>query len=145
MASGGAKWSGLDKFKARLAVIPERQKARMGDTLEASADDLVETMQEHAPKKSGRLAGSIRKEPKGELRVAVKAGGAATTVAARKGHGAYDYALGVEFGHIADPEAATGGGEHVPPKPFFWPTYRAKKKAIKARGAKAFRQAVKEG
>ena len=91
-------------------------------------------MQAAAPRGgTGNLQASIRVEPGTRSRMAalVRAGGSATTQqigtgffsafsAAVRGRGDYDYAIAQEF----------GTSKH-PAQPFFFPTYRAKKRAIR--------------
>jgi HK97 gp10 family phage protein len=48
------------------------------------------------------------------------AGGASTTVAARNGQGNYNYAIGAEFGTSKEPA-----------QPFFWPSYRVRRRAAR--------------
>ena len=60
MASG-TRWTGLEKFKARIAVLPARVKAKMQEALEANADDLVSGMQAVVRVEDGELKASIRK------------------------------------------------------------------------------------
>lgn len=102
----------------------------MENTLQREAEALAAAMKARVPVKTGRLRDSIYAErvktstiagQKGLLEVRVVAGGTLTTVAARQGHGSYDYSRGVEFG-TSDTQA----------EPFFFNTYRARKGQIRA-------------
>jgi HK97 gp10 family phage protein len=90
--------------------------------LNSQADSLVELMDSVAPRgPTGNLIHSIRKIPgKDDTTVRVVAGGYLTV---REGVSSkpYDYSRADEF-----------GTEKMPARPFFWPTYRLRKKKIKA-------------
>lgn len=88
--------------------------------LNAQADALIETMDSVAPKgPTGNLIHSIRKVPgKTDTIVRIVAGGQLTV---REGVSSkpYDYSRADEFGTVK-----------MPAKPFFFPTYRLRKKKI---------------
>jgi HK97 gp10 family phage protein len=108
------------RFKALMALLPAKVKADIQGELEKQGETLVSVMKRAAPVKSGKLRDSVRMEKtKGrELSVSVKAGGPTTTHPVRKGATAqYDYSLATEWG-----TTETGS------QPFFYPSYRLRKK-----------------
>jgi hypothetical protein len=157
-----ARMLNLAAVKARLARLPPAIRKATAGAVAKEADGLAEAVRRAAPKgKTGNLAKSVRVEPgdhEGAMRVVV--GGPLTTkkigartynrfVAIGSGDTAgrvktpggesvvYDYAVGVEHGH------RTPDGKHVPAKPFLYPTYRARKKAMSRRIKAAARRAIK--
>lgn len=130
-----AKTLGLDRIKARIAAMPGAVRTALQAELEAEGDELVTAMQRLVHKRSGELEASIRKEPgERDLQVIVRAGGATTTKPVRKGASAtYDYALAEEFGN-----------KHSSAQPFFFPTYRAKRKAFRRRRTAVAKKAIAE-
>lgn len=132
-----------NRLVRQIQSMPERVRAAAKSAIEQNADELVALQQRLAPRKTGRFASSIRKEPGGnELSVRVKAGGKLTTVAvnsrvsheeAQGGVGGYDYALAQEF-----------GTEHMTANPSFYPAYRSLKKRMRARVSRAVRKALVE-
>lgn len=148
-----AEMKNLDRVLARLQRIPQEVRAAVEAQLEKEADDMLAAIQRVVPVDTGNLRKSIRKE-KGHrpLSWRIRAGGPLTTVKVRKGvrdrdfakaaksggnKGEFDYARGVEFGHLAE------DGTFVPAKPYFWPIYRARKKAIRRRLAAAAKKPLK--
>lgn len=126
----------LEKWKARIARVPQRAKEAAQASLEREADEMVSAMKRAAPaskdRDPGELRDSIRWEPstKRELSVVIVA-----DPTDDKGRG---YGRHVEFGH------RTQDGDHVAASPFFFPTYRARRKAMKRRMQAATKKAVKE-
>lgn len=121
------------RFGTRLKAIPVEIRKNLRAQLKANAEELVAAQRQYAPvddQAGGELRDSIRQKDNStaaRMSRVVRAGGATTTRAVRKGVKAtYDYALGQEF-----------GTENMPANPFFFPPYRAKRKAFKARLAKA--------
>lgn len=113
---------GLDRLKKRLARLPARMKAEVRASLEKSADELVAMQKRLVPVDDGDLRDSIRWEGgRHELSIDVKAGD----------NKAF-YARFVEFGVLARPAS-----------PFFFPAFRASRKRIKGRTARAVRKAVR--
>ena len=102
--------------------------------LDASADSLVTTMKsvvKHGP--TGNLGNSIRKQAGSKPTIVrVMAGGAATT---RKGGGGkpYDYARAVEFGTV-----------HMSAEPFFFPTFRLMRKAMRSSMRRKITKRIKQ-
>jgi hypothetical protein len=121
----------------RMLALPQPVKRRVHAQLEANSKELVEMQQRVVAKDEGDLAASIKYEDisdEGRIAFRVTAGGPTTTREVRAGSGkSYDYANAVEHG-TSDTKA----------KPFFFPSYRAKRKAFKAGTNKAARAGVKE-
>lgn len=110
----------------RFRKLTEELKKEVHDQavaeLNSQADSLVELIESVAPRgPTGNLIHSVRKLPgKVDTTVRVVAGGY-LTVRAGVSSKAYDYSRADEF-----------GTEKMPAKPFFWPTYRLRKKKIVA-------------
>lgn len=126
---------GLDKLKAKFRGMPIKTQVAAKRALDTGADDLIAMQKRLVPVEEGDLRDSIRKEKgRTHLSVNVAAGGAKTTRAVRAGVKAfYDYALAQEFGTT-----------EMPANPFFWPAYRIKRRAIRARISREIRKALKE-
>jgi HK97 gp10 family phage protein len=101
--------------------------------LNAQADGLVTIMKAVVARgKTGKLADTIRKEPgKRETQIRVRAGGSETTE--KSASGSYDYARAVEF-----------GTEKVSAQPFFFPTYRLRKKAMQSAMRRKITKTIKK-
>lgn len=124
-----SKITGLDKLNRRLKRIPATTKDALQVTLNQEADRLVTLQKALAPVDEGDLKDSIRTEPgRHELAVDVVAGGPKTTRPVREGvtSPAFDYAAQAE----AD-------------SPFFFPAWRALRKSIRSRIARAVSKAAK--
>lgn len=126
-------------------------------TLRQEADKLADTMRQRVPVLTGALKASIRTEDvpgkKGNIRI-IAGGVPETRKKVRKGvknddflkaqrsggnKGEFDYARAVEFGHTAQ------DGTHVQAQPFFYGSYRSKKRAIGRRMSTAIRKKIKAG
>jgi hypothetical protein len=144
MASVEMKFVNRTHFLGRLlAVVPEAEK-EIAAANQRSAQAMVDMAKRLAPFISGALHDSIRMAP-GERPGSwiVRAGGTATTKSVRKGVKVfYDYSLGIEFGHKSRP-GGDGAIKTVAKEPFFWPAYRAQKRPMKARVARAMSKAIK--
>lgn len=130
-----AKLDGLNDLNRRLAALSAATKAELRTALDESADRVVAIQKSLAPVDEGDLRNSIRKEPgEHELQIRIVAGGSATTKAVRNGATAprIDYAVIAEFGTA-----------NRPARPFFYPGYRALRKAIRARLSRAYRNAAR--
>lgn len=160
---------GLDRVTRRIALIPKRALEALAEQLETNAIALVAEMKRLAPKESGKLAGSIGwtwgDAPKGSMtlgtvmsgrrkgrgfrvmRITIYAGGTEATKRSqarssgtrirdknRSGSFDTDVAILQEF-----------GTSKMAANPFFYPTYRAKKSAMKSAATRAFKKAVKGG
>lgn len=123
-------------FRQVLAAAPPVIRRTVLEALGAGARDIADVMRLTVPRKSGRLAGSIRVEAGRRPGVAViKAGGAATSKPVRKGGPPYDYSMAIEFGTRPHTLGGFFSGARHPgtrPRPFFWPAYRLRKRPVKA-------------
>lgn len=131
-----ASWRNRAKVADVLTRLPPEIKKALASQLDTEARGLVEAIKRAAPvgndleKTRGALRDSVHSYPgKRELSVRIIAD-------AKDAKGEF---IGehVEFGHMAK------GGGHVPPVPFFFPTYRARKAGIKSRLRKAAMDAAK--
>ena len=104
-----------DKVRAELSHAVREQ----GEMLSAAQKQALESLEKTEP--TGDLEAScVVVSGATDLEVTVQAGGELTTKEIREGSGVeYDYALAFEF-----------GTSHQPARPFFWPTYRAKREQI---------------
>jgi phage protein, HK97 gp10 family len=112
-------------FRASLRGIGKEMDKLMGGSVLDEAEGLAGAMRQAASShaKSGKTQKSIRVIKRRGNRVTVAAGGELTTKDVRGGSGvSYDYVRAEEFG-TSDQKAI----------PFFWNTYRARKRGIKDR------------
>ena len=126
----------VSKFQRVLNALPDNVRAPIRAEVWRQAEGLRAAMSTAVARgETGNLQKSIRTEQgRNPMRVLVRAGGALTTrsgagdqgfvrefARAVRGKDAnYDYALAQEF-----------GTQHIPAQPFFWPTYRARKRRIR--------------
>lgn len=131
-----ASWRNRARVRDVLPRLPPAMKQALASQLGVETDGLVEAIKRAAPvdkdleKTPGELRDSVHAFPgKRELqnRIIVDAKDA-------KGEFIGEH---VEFGHLAE------DGRHVPPHPFVFPTYRARKAGIKSRLRKAAVAAAK--
>ena len=140
----------IAKLRARLDAIPRSVEAAVAAQLQTEAVDLASAMRRAVPVDEGDLQASIRVEHNDKpLSLNVIAGGVEATRRRPRPHKRkfrlgrtpkvqhQDTARLVEFGHISP------DGVKVPAKPYFYPTYRARKKGIKRRLRAAARKAFK--
>lgn len=137
---------GIDRFKAKLAAIPESVRDAMSDALAGGAADLVGMQKRLAPKDEGELASSIRWD--------WASGGAANAEGLKAGRGEQIAAKG-EMSLAINVMTGTGmkipmnaiwqefGTRRQPAQAYFFVSYRAMKKKIAARIASASRRAIK--
>lgn len=119
----------LATFWARL---PDHLRRQIAPEIKRQADGLAAAVKERAPRDRGKLRESVRvRQGRNDLEQIVEAGGPLTT---RQGTStSYDYALADEFGN-----------EHVPARPFFYPTYRARRAGMRAAILAAVERAIGE-
>lgn len=138
---------GLDRVTRRIALIPKKAMEAIGEQLEKNAIELVAEMKRLAPKESGKLAGSINwtwgDAPKGTMTLGSVKGGR------RKGQGYGVMRITIYAGGRGkeDPFWAwfqEFGTSRMAANPFFYPTYRAKKSAMKSAATRAFKKAIKD-
>lgn len=114
-------------------AIPKAARRSIKPALDKGAVEMVDRMRYLAPVKTGKLKRSIQYRDLNDLALRVEAGGEATTVPARNGHGEFDYSLAAEYG-TAETQA----------QPFFWPGFNTAKKRARRRVDRAVGNAVKE-
>ena len=138
---------GLDRVTRRIALIPQRAMDALAEQLEKNAIELVAEMKRLAPKESGKLAASINwtwgDAPKGTMTLGSVKGGR------RKGQGYGVMRITIYAGGRgkSDPFWAwfqEFGTSKMAANPFFFPTYRAKKSAMKSAATRAFKKAIKD-
>ncbi len=134
----GAKIEGLEKLRAKLRAMPAEVKAEVEAVLVSSAQEVASTARALAPVDDGELRDSIVVTPPGGSTPLHSSGGGRKAVGELKavvtaGNGAVRYADNVEFGH-----------GNAAPRPFFWPSYRSKRKRIRSRIARAIGKAARK-
>ena len=140
---------GMPRLLRKLKVLPDVARAELRVALAQQADDIVAMMKRLA--QGSRLIGSIgwvwgNKPPKGAMAVAtVGKGDLAITIYA--GNAEVFWARWEEFGtapHIVGGKFA--GAEHpgTAPRAFFFPSWRAMRKSVKAALRKASRDAARK-
>ncbi len=133
----------VTRIRGRLAAIaanPEGVRREVRKAMEAAAEDIVQQMRRLAPKDSGDLARSIGwtwgAPPGGTIRVTSIGGDPDMTITVYAGGkvGSADafYARFQEF-----------GTRKMPANPFFFPTWRQKKRSVRAKLAGAVRRGLK--
>lgn len=110
----------VERFKKLTAELQAEVHRLAVEELNAQADDLVQLMESVAPRDKGVLVHTIKKVPDKakDTLVRIVAGGH-ETVRPSVSSKPYDYARADEFGTV-----------NMPAKPFFFPTYRLRKKKI---------------
>lgn len=110
-----------------LESLPDKLTDELADVIQEQAEALSDAQRtalralQQSPDESGDLEASCVAVPgSGPLEYVVQAGGGLTTREIREGSGVdYDYALAFEH-----------GTSRQPARPFFWPTYQARKDEI---------------
>lgn len=134
---------GLSAFQRKMALIPKAVHDEIRKELEKQAEELVQMMRRIAPRgETGALAASIRwtwgDAPKGTMSVGTVAASEGSdmriTIYAGGKVGAQDafYARFQEF-----------GTKNMPANPFFFPSYRAKRRAIRGALSRAIKRGLK--
>lgn len=135
-----AKVTGLDKIQARLARIPVVATDALKKQLKTEADELVAAIQRAMDvayqgsndKNLTPLRDSVHEYANEDRAISRR-----ILADARDAEGKF-IGSNVEAGHRAV------DGTHVPARPAFFPTYRARKKAMQRRLRKAARDAIKQ-
>lgn len=128
---------GINQLKHKLMVrLPKRVQQALRDAMEKSADDVVSMMKRLAPIDSGDLQMSISwtwgDPPKGAVVVAQSEPGPGDLrITIFAGNKEAYYARWIEFG-TAEMRA----------QPFFYPSWRTKRRSVRARMARAMKKAV---
>lgn len=139
-----------DRLRRKIRAMPDKFKKAVLASQVQSAQELTSMQKRLAPQDKGALARSVRFEvDESLLRVTVIGGGtAATRREVRKGSGEFtDEAILTEFGAKAHKAGGKFKGAKIPaepPRPWFFPAYRALKKRIKGRYSRAVNKAIKE-
>jgi hypothetical protein len=131
------KFANLDKITARLKGLGPGTERALRDQLAKEADEMVAAMKRAAPTETKddpghELRDSIRHYPVENRAIAYRIIGDA-----RDAEGKF-IGSNVEAGH------RNVDGSHTPATPFFFPTYRARKKGMQRRLSKAGRDAVRK-
>lgn len=127
--------SNIDLFKAGLKLLAAAMDDAAPKLIQGEAQTLAAAMRQKANehRKSGKTVASIEVHATDRPgRVRITAGGDLTTKEVRGGSGvAYDYTRAEEFGTV-DTDAV----------PFFYNTYRARKRGIKQRVTAGLRKTI---
>ena len=116
-----ARVNSLERFRRLTKELREEVHDEAGAELNKQAEELARLIESVAPHEEGTLKTTVKvvKDQKRDTLVRIVAGGEKTV---RKGKGRirpYDYARADEFGTV-----------NMKPRPFFFPTYRLRKKKI---------------
>lgn len=150
-----AKILGKDRMRRVLKALPKTVRARLRQAILDGANDIAEMQKKLAPVRTGALRDSIvvtpgeqdvpryaalksrRTEKDPELAAIISAGNSKVR-----------YAHLVEFGsspHINEGQFPGTANPGARPQPYFYPGFRAKKKAAQNRINRAARQGIKDG
>lgn len=128
---------GKSRLLERLKAIPSEVKSAVAKQLKTEVDDMVAAMRRAAPvggpddPHPGALRDSIHSYPTPDRPLSYR------IIADARDERGHFVGAHIEFGHMAK------DGSHVPARPSFWPTYRARKKAMRRRLSAAGRAAIK--
>lgn len=134
---------GLSEFNRRWSAIPKLVRQAAIETLEMNAEELVAAMQSVLPLDEIMVAWTWGKPPKGAMtlgKVGTSDRGLIITVYARADDfnpAWFEFGTGPRFTKLGK---YTG---QIPASPFFWPTYRAKKRRLKSRMSRNITKAVR--
>jgi hypothetical protein len=128
---------GLEKVLRRYARLAPTQKSAVAKQLKAEVDDLVAAQKRAAPvdpnsDNPGKLRDSIHAYPNPDRPLSYR------ILADAKDEDGKFIGSNIEAGHRAR------DGSHVPARPSFFPTYRARKKGMRRRLMAASRAALKQ-
>jgi hypothetical protein len=132
-----AKMLNREKVLAKLRRIPQRVQTAVGSQLAKEVEDLTEAIQRAAPvgtdeeKTPGELRDSVHFYPTPDRPLSYR-----VLADAKDAKGDF-IGSHVEAGHRAE------DGTHVAARPFFFPTYRARKKPMRRRLTSAASKAAK--
>lgn len=148
MSFSVARWVNKGKILARIRAIPKAIKTNLQTDLRKQAIELVAAQKRAAPVKTGRLRDNIKwKWGTADGKRGRTANEYTITVYVDDDASGAFYALSVEFGSAPhDNKGRFAGTKHpgTEPQPFFYPTYRARKRRIKATIKRGIRNAVNE-
>lgn len=127
------------KWMQRLRSLPPAVRKAVGAQLDTEVDDMVAAMRRAAP------VDTETQDADQHLRDSVHA---YRTPQRPLSYRIIADARDSETGNFIGPHVEAGhkarDGSHVPPRPFFFPTYRARKKPMRRRLSAAGRKAVKQ-
>lgn len=143
---------GKDRLINKLRALPPLADRLVRKAMEESADDIVRQMKSLAPVDSGDLQMSISwtygDAPKGSLKIGqIKSAEGNVRITIYAGGGSAYYARMVEFGskeHIAGGKFAGATIPAIRAQPFFYVSFRAKKRSAKSRVSRAITKAAKQ-
>jgi HK97 gp10 family phage protein len=140
---------GLPRLKAKLVRLKEQTMPEIRGAMEHGAEKIAEMMRSLVPVDDGDLRASIGwtwgEAPKGSFSVSSNVGSNKITIFA--GNEKAFYARWVEFGTAPHAQGGQHAGTEHPgnrAQPFFFPSYRANKRGVKALLRKAIREAVRK-
>jgi HK97 gp10 family phage protein len=140
----------------RIRAIKKRLGPNVRAAVEQSASDIVASQRNLAPVEDGDLKQSIvytmgDQDPPKYAAFKDRSGGAqgdpSMAAIITAGNSKVRYAHLVEFGTAPHLNGGMFAGTQHPgtsPQPFFWPGYRANKKKVKSRIARAVNKAIKD-
>ena len=151
-----ARWLHKEKVLRRLREMPPKVKTELRDAFKKGADDLVSTMRARAPHRTGALRATIisRFGNSGKVKFAMGAGGESSDLSVVVSAGGQVNGHDVRYAHLVEFGTAPHeqGGEFAgtmhpgtPARPFFFVTYRQKRRSLRAARRRAFRKAVAAG
>lgn len=146
-----ARVTGQKAFKRKLKQIPFAVVETVREEgLKPAARDIVEMMKRLAPVDDGDLRESIHFTFGGEKRIAYSQGTKATSLLSVRiaaGNAKVRTAHLVEFGTAPHPQGGIFAGTMhpgTPPQPFFYPAYRARRRAAAQRIKRAMRRGARK-
>jgi HK97 gp10 family phage protein len=124
---------GDEDLQSWFGDLSFKVKRKLAGKIKAEADRLAGAIQDAAPVLSGKLRDSVKvRRKRNDLDLEVTAGGEDTTREVTKGSGVdYDYALATEFGTTNEDA-----------QPFFYPTWRARRKISARTSTDAVEEAI---
>ncbi len=146
------KIKGLDRLQIKLKKFPEAAEKLVRDAMEQGAQEIVNMMQNLVPVDSGELMESIGwtwgNAPKYSQRIgSVKSNDGKLTITIYAGNSKVRYAHLVEFGSAPHVNGGMFPGTFNPgakAQPFFYVSWRAKRRSARARVSRAITKAAKQ-
>ncbi|MBC2887309.1 HK97 gp10 family phage protein [Ochrobactrum sp. CM-21-5] len=146
------KIKGLDRLQIKLKKFPEVAEKLVKAAMEQGAQEIVNMMQNLVPVDDGELMESIGwtwgKAPKHSQRIgSVKSNDGNLTITIYAGNSKVRYAHLVEFGSAPHVNGGMYPGTFNPgakAQPFFFVSFRAKRRSAKARVSRAITKAAKQ-
>lgn len=142
----------LERLQKKLNRLPAIAKDRIRQAMEQAANEIVTLAKSLVPSDTGALRDSIGwtwgRAPKGAMTIAsVNMTGGDLTITIYAGNSDAFYARWVEFGtkqHVAGGKFAGATIPSQPARPFFYVSFRARRKSVKSRISRAINKAAKE-